>query len=154
MAATSTERTELWTDRCRVTAPGEVSRRRFLKLSTTAVAALVPRSRLAHPTRGRPQPAAGYDFVEPDSTFFATAFAEYAASYGTSSDGDLWPSAWADDDNTYAANGDGTGFSNPTSSDVVVNRISGTPRTGLAGASLSSGAAVAEVWGNPGGLQP
>jgi hypothetical protein len=91
----------------------------------------------------------GEYFLEPDSAFFSSAFAQYFSTCSTTSDGDLWPSAWADDDNIYAANGDGTGFSNPEEADVVVNRISGTPPTGITGVSLASGADVANVWADP-----
>jgi len=41
------------------------------------------------------------------STFFATAAEESFSTYQLESDGDLWPSCWADDDNLYTANGDG-----------------------------------------------
>jgi hypothetical protein len=124
-------------------------RRDFLKWSGSALAGLVPLSRGTEPANRPERPAAGYDFLEPDSTFFSTVFAEYAASYGTRSDGDLWPSAWADDGHIYTANGDGTGFGNSAASDVVVSRIAGMPETGLSGTRLSSGAAVADVWGDP-----
>jgi hypothetical protein len=93
---------------------------------------------------------AGSSYVlEPESDFFSTAASAYTSTVSSASDGDLWPSAWADDDHIYAANGDGTGFSNPEEADVVVNRISGTPATGIKGVSLASGAAVADVWGDP-----
>lgn len=143
-------------------AQSDSSRRAFLRRSATAGAGalfipLLPRGAAARaaavsasPLRAA-QPAAGGEsyFLEPDSTFFSTAFAQYAASYSTQSNGDLWPSCWADDDNIYAANGDGTGFSNPSFADTVVNRIEGTPETGITGQSLSSGAEVANVWGDP-----
>jgi len=41
--------------------------------------------------------------------------------------GDLWPSCWAEDDNLYAANGDGKGFGK-VYTDMAVSRISGAPR--------------------------
>jgi hypothetical protein len=132
-----------------VTPSRDISRRRFIQVSTAAAAALVARRKPWETSPGRGRPAAGYYFLEPDSTFFSTASTEYAASYNTASDGDLWPSAWADDDNIYAGNGDGTGFSNPTSSDIVVNRLSGRPETGITGTSLSSGDAVANIWASP-----
>ena len=41
------------------------------------------------------------------STFFSYADIEDCSTYNVAgSDGDLWPSAWADDGNLYAANGD------------------------------------------------
>lgn len=62
------------------------------------------------------------------------------------SDGDLWPSCWSDDDALYAANGDGSGFGG-TTSDIVVNRITGSPASDdLAGTGLASGDAVGQVW--------
>lgn len=62
------------------------------------------------------------------------------------SDGDLWPSCWSDDDALYAANGDGAGFGNDTS-DIVVNRITGTPEENdLDGTALASGDQVGQVW--------
>ncbi|MET0736434.1 MAG: hypothetical protein ABWY55_12435 [Microbacterium sp.] len=64
----------------------------------------------------------------------------------TDSDGDLWPAAWADDDGLYTAAGDGTGFARHGWSDILVNRIDGTPETGLSGERLSDGDAVARVW--------
>lgn len=46
----------------------------------------------------------------PQSAFFSTAALESYSTYQMSGDGDLWPSCWADDDNLYAANGDGDGL--------------------------------------------
>lgn len=96
------------------------------------------------------------DGVDPDqqpnqaSTFFATAFVEHAGTMATfGSDGDLWPNCWADDDNVYAANGDGRGFSDEEFKDVVVNRILGHPDTGLFGARLAAADRVANIWGDP-----
>ncbi len=64
----------------------------------------------------------------PQSAFFSTAALESYSTYQMSGDGDLWPSCWADDDNLYAANGDGTAFtSSPTRYDMAVSRI-GAPR--------------------------
>ncbi|KAK2616266.1 hypothetical protein QQS21_000901 [Conoideocrella luteorostrata] len=87
--------------------------------------------------------------VNPPSTFFSTSFLAYSATLNVDqSDGDLWPTTWADDDHVYTANGDGRGFSsNPADfADIVVNRISGDPDTGLAGVRLASGAALGPVW--------
>jgi len=62
------------------------------------------------------------------------------------SDGDLWPSCWSDDGALYAANGDGSGFGS-TFSDIVMNRITGTPASDdLAGEGLVSGDALGQVW--------
>jgi hypothetical protein len=89
--------------------------------------------------------------AELTSTFFATAFTEYYGSLATASDGDLWPGCWADDDNMYCANGDGTGFaSGAAEADVVVSQIAGTLRNGLTGTRLAAGADVANLWADPG----
>ncbi|MGV3713000.1 hypothetical protein [Pseudolysinimonas sp.] len=72
-----------------------------------------------------------------------------AATVATPSDGDLWPAAWADDDWLYTANGDGCGFAPTGWSDLVVNRVDGTPASGLTGERLAAGEDVAPIWGNP-----
>ncbi|MGN8552855.1 UNVERIFIED_CONTAM: DUF4185 domain-containing protein [Microbacterium sp. SLM126] len=64
-------------------------------------------------------------------------------------DGDLWPSAWADDDGLYAAAGDGTGFARSGWHDILIGRIDGTPESGLAGVHLAGGDAVAPIWDAP-----
>ncbi|WP_156222912.1 DUF4185 domain-containing protein [Pseudactinotalea suaedae] len=87
--------------------------------------------------------------VPPDSDAFAVVAVEEHASLPTAGDGDLWPSAWADDDALYAACGDGLGFADGDWSDILVNRIDGTPATGLSGERLSSGRDVAPVWTDP-----
>ncbi|NYE18373.1 DUF4185 domain-containing protein [Microbacterium immunditiarum] len=74
------------------------------------------------------------------------AHVDQANTVLTASDGDLWPSAWADDGALYAAAGDGTGFARHVWSDIVVNRIDGHPETGLTGERLSDGDAVAPIW--------
>ncbi|MDL9977739.1 DUF4185 domain-containing protein [Microbacterium sp. ASV49] len=76
---------------------------------------------------------------------FSARVADANTAVGVS-DGDLWPSCWADDDALYAANGDGSGFGS-TRSDIVVNRITGSPASGdLNGTGLASGDAVGQVW--------
>lgn len=50
------------------------------------------------------------EFFEPESEFFATTTVASSSGYDTDSDGDLWPSCWADNDHVYTANGDGAGF--------------------------------------------
>src|SRR6266498_5167781 len=66
--------------------------------------------------------------IPPQSTFFASVQEESYSTYQMPGDGDLWPSCWADDDNLYAANGDGTAFSNFVDRlDMAVGRISGIP---------------------------
>ena len=87
----------------------------------------------------------------PESTFFATVFIEEAAGYNAPSDGDLWPSAWSDDDYLYTANGDGKGFSllSPWE-DIVVNRVVGHPaQRNILGARLSGGSGVGPIWSDP-----
>ncbi|WP_168217867.1 DUF4185 domain-containing protein [Occultella kanbiaonis] len=85
----------------------------------------------------------------PPSDFFAVAALSYAATVSSPSDGDLWPSAWADDGGLYAACGDGLGFSDGPWSDIVINRIDGDPASGLSGQRLASGRDVAPVWTDP-----
>lgn len=101
----------------------------------------------------------GGDAGEPDgkiipeeSTFFSTVSVEPAALLHTFSDGDLWPAAWSDDDALYAANGDGVGFDyDQPWSDIVVNRISGTPwdEVEMTGERLASGDDIGPVLSNP-----
>lgn len=84
------------------------------------------------------------------STFFAVLDVPGSQTLGTVSDGDLWPSAWADDDWLYTACGDGLGFDLTAPwSDIVINRVQGHPETGLRGERLASGDAVAPVWTDP-----
>jgi hypothetical protein len=63
----------------------------------------------------------------PESNFFSTIAEERFSTYQMTGNGDLWPSCWADDDNLYAANGDGKGFG-AVYTDMAVSRISGTPK--------------------------
>ncbi|MGH3505245.1 MAG: DUF4185 domain-containing protein [Nocardioidaceae bacterium] len=49
----------------------------------------------------------------------------------------------------YAANGDGRGLSDEPFKDLVVNRITGTPRTGLSGAKLAEADEVGTIWADP-----
>jgi hypothetical protein len=74
------------------------------------------------------------------------AHVDQANSVMTASDGDLWPSAWASDGALYAAAGDGTGFARHRWSDILINRIDGSPVTGLTGERLADGDAVAPIW--------
>lgn len=83
----------------------------------------------------------------PQSTFFATAQEESYSTYQMHADGDLWPSCWADDDNLYAANGDGTAFTSaPNRFDMAVNRISGMPPN-LTGTTVATD--VGTNWSGP-----
>lgn len=87
--------------------------------------------------------------IDTQSTFFATAAVEDHATVATASDGDLWPSCWADDDQLYSANGDGSGFSpSGPSVDIAVSRISGYPGA-LSGNTLARSEAVGPLWGDP-----
>jgi len=81
------------------------------------------------------------------STFFSQAAVDDKATYRWLSDGDLWPSCWADDDNLYTANGDGKGFNlfAWTHADIVINRLSGT-LPNLGGQVTASGNAVGQIW--------
>lgn len=94
---------------------------------------------------------AGSEQAPPESDFFAVAALGPAATVRTASDGDLWPSTWADDDGLYTACGDGLGFQPELAqwSDIVVNRIDGTPEQGLTGERLAAGREVAHVWTDP-----
>ncbi|HEU5341003.1 DUF4185 domain-containing protein [Edaphobacter sp.] len=83
----------------------------------------------------------------PESTFFATAAEESYATYQLPGDGDLWPSCWSDDDNVYAANGDGKAFTKAISRyDMAVSRISGMPPA-LRGTTVSTN--VGTNWSGP-----
>jgi hypothetical protein len=74
----------------------------------------------------------------PQSTFFSTAAEEAYSTYQLPGDGDLWPSCWASDNNVYAANGDGVGFSGGSSRfDMAVSRLSGSPSS-LTGTTLAT----------------
>lgn len=87
----------------------------------------------------------------PDSAFFSRAHVEETSPIQTASEGDLWPSCWADDGHLYAANGDGHGFTPfPTRHDIAVNRIEGDPPH-LKGETLAHGDAVGSIW-TPGGF--
>lgn len=84
------------------------------------------------------------------STFFASVEIEEASTYNAPADGDLWPSAWSDDDCLYAAIGDGKGFDLEAPwADVVVNKVYGDPSRGISGERLASGDEVAPIWSDP-----
>src|SRR5271154_4695048 len=72
-------------------------------------------------------PAVGLGQTPPESKAFSTVAEESFSTYQMNGNGDLWPSCWAEDDNLYAGNGDGTGFGS-VYTDMAVSRISGTPR--------------------------
>ncbi len=128
-----------------------MTRKQFLAASASlALAGSISESAVVRGQAATPAPAASGDTWAPDSTFFATAFAEYSDSLDTESDGDLWPSCWADDDYLYSANGDGSGFSDDLKADIVMNRIAGTPETGLTGERLAASDMVATTWDESG----
>ncbi|GHJ47918.1 hypothetical protein Cs7R123_52600 [Catellatospora sp. TT07R-123] len=83
-------------------------------------------------------------YTPPASTFFATTSIASHATTQANGDGDLWANCWSDDDNVYAAHGDGKGFG-PNFSDIGVNRITGMPGS-LAGTTLAMGDQVGQVW--------
>lgn len=131
-----------------------MDRRSFLRGgAVTGVAAVAAASRGVAVAADESPPAQGDpygDGSDVDSTFFATASIEESGTYAApGSDGDLWPSCWADDDALYAADGDGRGFSDVPFTDVVVNRVDGTPETGITGQRLAASADVANVWADP-----
>jgi hypothetical protein len=99
--------------------------------------------RLPDPSR---DPVRPFELTQPASRMFATVSIPYTEQLNTASDGDLWPSCWADDDQLYAANGDGRGFSGEPWQDIVVNRISGTPGSGITGRRLAAAGAVSPIW--------
>jgi len=61
--------------------------------------------------------------------------------------GDLWPSAWGDDDRLYTGNGDGFGFGN-VFAEIVLNVVDGVP-PGCTGSSIrrAFGPYLAGKWG-------
>ena len=89
------------------------------------------------------------DAASPErSRFFANGVEEPYSSYQMRGDGDLWPSCWADDDNLYTANGDGSAFTGTRMRpDMQVSRISGMPPY-LTGTPLA--ADVGTNWSGPG----
>lgn len=92
----------------------------------------------------------GASVIPEQSTFFAVADVEERSTMNTDSDGDLWPSAWANDDAIYSANGDGKGFDLGAEwQDIVVNRILGDPSSAITGARLAAADQVGQVWNDP-----
>lgn len=90
--------------------------------------------------------------IPEESTFFSTVSVEPASLLHTFSDGDLWPTAWSDDDALYAANGDGVGFDYAQEwSDIVVNKITGTPwdKDSVTGERLASGDGIGPILTDP-----
>jgi len=88
--------------------------------------------------------------VAPESTFFSVVQVEEKSTLSTDSDGDLWPTAWAEDGNLYSANGDGKGFNLGAQwSDIVMNQIVGDPETGITGYRLGAGNQVGQIWNDP-----
>jgi hypothetical protein len=78
--------------------------------------------------KGQPVVEAALPVGPAPSAFFASGTEEPFSSYQMHGDGDLWPSCWADDDNLYTANGDGSAFTEMTARpDMQVSRISGMP---------------------------
>lgn len=71
------------------------------------------------------------------STFFANAAEEAYSTYQVPGNGDLWPTCWADDDNVYTANGDGTAFYGARATrSMAVSQLAGMPPN-LVGTSLA-----------------
>jgi hypothetical protein len=74
----------------------------------------------------------------PESKYFSTFAEESYSTYQMGGDGDLWPACWADDDNVYAANGDGSAFTGGTTRyDMAVSKISGMP-SNLTGTTIAT----------------
>lgn len=105
---------------------------------------------LAGPGTGaRPTDPAVPD-VPPASRYVGTAAIEEHGTVATASDGDLWPSCWADDGHLYAANGDGKGFSlDEPFADIAVSRIDGAPPS-LSGETIAAGDEVGQIWSGAG----
>ena len=97
---------------------------------------------------------AAHAAVEPaPSTWVGTAEIESHGTVRTPSDGDLWPSCWAQNGNLYTTNGDGKGFSlDGEFSDIAVSEIVGEVNN-LTGQTVAKGDDVGKIW-NPTGLQP
>lgn len=99
------------------------------------------------------QLAAAEALAEPaDSRFFSTVKVESRATLRTDSEGDLWPSSWADNDRLYTANGDGAGFLNGTARppieerpDIAFGWIEGSPPT-LINRTVAVGADLGSIW--------
>ncbi|QGQ98179.1 hypothetical protein EHS13_26475 [Paenibacillus psychroresistens] len=88
-----------------------------------------------------------YAIVPQESTFFSSTSVDEHQVYSSASDGDLWASCWADDDNLYASNGDGKGFSiGGPFVDIAMNRISGSPGS-LTGTTINAGS-ISQTWGS------
>ncbi|NBE98342.1 DUF4185 domain-containing protein [Nonomuraea sp. KC401] len=87
----------------------------------------------------------------PDSTWPSTIRVGERSAVTSPSGGDLWPSCWSDDDNLYAAHGDGRGFGPLPGTDIGVNRITGTPeQDNLAGTLVAKGDQVGQIWSGAG----
>ncbi len=133
-----------------------VSRRRFLGRTAAAGAVAAGIAATSRVTAQAATPPTSEPAAETtaeggvDSTFFGTVFIEHAGSFAaTTSDGDLWANCWADDNAVYATNGDGRGFSSEPFKDIVVNRIDGTPETGITGEKLAEADQVGTIWADP-----
>ncbi len=93
------------------------------------------------------------ELAEP-SDWIGTAEIESAERYGSTADGDLWPSCWADDDNLYSAWGDGKGFDLDSDFvDIGVAKLTG-PADDLQGENLAVGDEVGELWSGSGTRKP
>ena len=121
---------------------GSVVARSVAAISVASVAAL------AGCTAPPPQPA-GPSAIVDSNEFFADAAVAESIETIAGGDGDLWPNCWADDDNVYAAYGDGRGFGGDFA-DIGVAVITGEPGTPetstLAGENLALGDEVGQVW--------
>lgn len=89
----------------------------------------------------------GDGFVADNGLIAAARVGDKPTKIGVS-DGDLWPSCWADDDNLYSANGDGAGFGSD-SHDIALSRIEGGVDE-LDGTTLAGGDAIGQVWSGEG----
>lgn len=82
----------------------------------------------------------------PASSWVGTVEMDATARYTSASDGDLWPSCWAEDGNLYSAWGDGRGFDlGGPFTDIGVARLTGSPGS-IEGTNLALGDEVGQVW--------
>lgn len=129
-------------------------RRQLLLVATSALAAAValPGAVAVPPQAGtRVTGVNTASAVEPaPSTWAGSTEIESHGTVRTPSDGDLWPSCWAQNGNLYTTNGDGKGFSlDGEFSDIAVSEVVGEVDN-LTGKTVAKGDDVGKIW-NPNG---
>ncbi|MBO1752136.1 DUF4185 domain-containing protein [Actinotalea sp. BY-33] len=123
---------------------------RAVRGSTIAGLVLALGTTLGGAAPGAPQGAGTPEGHPAPSTWGGTVEMDPDVRHTSASDGDLWPSCWADDGNLYSAWGDGKGFdlAGPFT-DIGVARLSG-PADDIQGVNLAVGDEVGQVWSGPG----